>query len=58
MDLIYPCKCRGECTPEVTGLSNCIMRSNTPDTYCKWCMNNLNEKDTRKRYRRVAYETK
>jgi len=39
--LSYPCICKGECTPSVEGLANCIMRSSKPNTYCKWCKNNM-----------------
>ena len=54
MDLIYPCKCHGECDSIGLNLGACIMRTDKPDSYCRYCAKSIREQKERE-YFRIGY---
>jgi len=41
-DLVYRCRCQGECRSDAV-LASCIMRTSEPDSYCQYCKADITE---------------
>ena len=50
MALVYACKCIGECDSAGLGLGRCIMRTDEPNSYCKWCAYAIAHREERDAY--------